>query len=245
MSLEKFVVKINNFNIISASNKIYFVYYLTIVDDLKGIRSKDIENCFEELKISKYSNIPQYLKINSKKNKNKSAKFIFQNGLYHLERNKKNEIDILLNVPQIINPSDDYFPIEIFKNTRGYLESIALQTAACYDNRLFDACSVLTRKLLEILIIEAFEKHNIADKIKDKNDNFLYLSDLIDIFRSELKWNVSRNAKDSLPRLKKMGDLSAHNRRYFSKKPDVDKLKDDLRIVIEELIHIIDYTNWK
>ena len=42
-----------------------------------------------------------------------------------------------------------------------------------------------------------------------------------------------------------MGDLSAHNRRYFSKKPDVDKLKDDLRIVVEELIHIIDYPNLK
>jgi len=42
-----------------------------------------------------------------------------------------------------------------------------------------------------------------------------------------------------------MGDLSAHNRRYIARKNDLDKLKDDLRIVLEELIHIIDYPNWK
>ena len=42
-----------------------------------------------------------------------------------------------------------------------------------------------------------------------------------------------------------MGDLSAHNRRYIARKIDLDKLKDDLRIVLEELIHIIDYPNWE
>jgi hypothetical protein len=148
-------------------------------------------------------------------------------------------------VPPIPNPSNDYFPLEIFKNTRGYIESISLQAAACYDNGLFDACAVMTRKLLEVLIIEAFERHLIVSKIKDTNDNFFSLSDLIDTFRNETKWNIGRNAKESIPKLKKMGDLSAHNRRYVSKKPDIDKIKDELRIVFEELIHIIDYPNWK
>ncbi|WP_337966488.1 hypothetical protein [uncultured Flavobacterium sp.] len=246
MSIENFILKIKDFDNFSASAKIdFFVYFLTELENKEGIRNKDIEECFDKLNISKYSNIPQYLKVNSKKVKGKLSKFILNKGLYRLERQRKNQIEAILEIAPLIAPSNDYFPLELFKNTRGYLEAISLQAAACYDNYLFDACAVMTRKLLEVLIIESFERHSIESKIKDTNDNFFFLSDLIDKFRSEKKWNIGRNAKESIPKLKKMGDLSAHNRRYVSKKADIDKLKDDLRIVFEELIHIIDYPNWK
>jgi len=244
--MNNFFSKIKNFNELSASIKIdYFVYFLTVINGKEGIKSSDIEMCFDELKTTKYSNISSYLKSNSKKNKNKSPKFIFKNGVYHLERAKKSELDDLLGITPPLTPTDNYFPLELFANTRGYLESIASQSLICYDTGMYDACSVMTRKLLEVLIIEAFERHKISEKIKDNNDNFFFFSDLIERFRIESKWNISRNAKESIPKLKKMGDLSAHNRRYVARKADVDKLKDDLRIVLEELIHIIDYLNWK
>src|SRR5690606_837978 len=182
---------------------------------------------------------------NTKKLKGKPPKFILQKGAYHLERSKKNEIDALINMPRVVIPTNNYFPLELFDNTRGYLTTIAQQAAACYDRGLYDACSVMTRKLLKVLIIEAFERHNISNKHKNSSYNFYYLSDLIETFKTETTWNIGRNAKNSLPSLKKMGDLSAHNRRYIARKIDLDKLKDDLRIVLEELIHIIDYPNWK
>lgn len=246
MTLDAFVHQFKDFDAFTASNKIdLLVYYHTVVKGKEGVSAKDIEVSFDELKAAKYSNIPQYLKNNTKKVKDKRAKFIWQKGAYHLERSKKSEIDALLNAPQVIVPTDNYFPLELFNNTRGYLVTIAHQAAACYDQGLYDACSVMTRKLLEVLIIEAFERHSISAKLKNSNDNFYYLSDLIEIFKAETIWNIGRNAKNSLPNLKKMGDLSAHNRRYISRKSDLDKLKDDLRIVLEELIHIIDYPNWK
>lgn len=246
MSLDSFIHKISEFDKLSASNKIdYFVYYLTITQGQEGVKSKDVDSCFDQLKAAKYSNTGQYLRSNSKKSRTRAAKFVFQKGLYHLERTRKTEIDVQVNAPRSIAPSNDYFPIELFNNTRGYLVTIASQAASCYDNSLFDACSVITRKLLEVLIIEAFERYKIESKIKNSSGNFLYLSDLIDAFKADTTWNIGRNVKDSLPKLKKMGDLSAHNRRYIAKKPDVDKLKDDLRIVLEELVHLIDYPNWK
>lgn len=246
MTLDTFVHWINDFDTFSASSKIdYFVYYHTAIKENEGATAKDIEACFDELKITKYTNIPQYLKNNTKKVKGKTPKFILQKRAYHLERSKRNEIDALMNVPRIVVPTNNYFPLEFFGNTRGYLTNIAQQAAACYDQSLYDACSVMTRKLLEVLIIEAFERHNISNKLKNSSDNFYYLSDLIEIFKAETTWNIGRNAKNSLQSLKKMGDLSAHNRRYIARKIDLDKLKDDLRIVLEELIHIIDYPNWK
>lgn len=246
MTMEAFVHQITDFNSLSASGKIdYFVYFHTVVKGKEGVTSRDIENCFAELRTAKYSNISQYLSNGAKKVKGKSPKFIYQNGAYHLERVMKAEIDVLINAPKVIAPSNNYFPLELFDNTRGYLTTISLQAAACYDQGLYDACSVMTRKLLEVLIIESFERHNISAKIKNSSDNFFYLSDLIEIFKSETTWNIGRNAKSALPNLKKMGDLSAHNRRYIARKNDLDKLKDDLRIVLEELIHIIDYSSWK
>jgi len=245
MTLDAFVHQISDFDTFSASKKIdYFVYYHTVIKGNEGITAKDIESYFEELKTAKYSNISQYLKNGTKKAKGKTPKFILQKGIYHLERSKKSEIDALMYVPKVVAPTNNYFPLELFNNTRGYLTIIAQQAAGCYDQGLYDACSVMTRKLLEVLIIEAFERHNISSKVKNSSDNFYYLSDLIEIFKTETVWNIGRNAKNSLPSLKKMGDLSAHNRRYIARKNDLDKLKDDLRIVLEELIHIIDYPNW-
>lgn len=246
MTLDTFVHQINDFDTSTASSKIdYFVYYHTVVKENEGATAKDIEACFDELKTTKYSNIPQYLKNNIKKVKGKTPKFILQKSAYHLERSKKSEIDALVNAPRAVIPTNNYFPLELFSNTRGYLTTIAQQAAGCYDQGLYDACSVMTRKLLEVLIIEAFERHSISAKVKNSNDNFYYLSDLIEIFKNESTWNIGRNAKNSLPSLKKMGDLSAHNRRYIARKNDIDKLRDDLRIVLEELIHIVDYSNWK
>ena len=98
----------------------------------------------------------------------------------------------------------------------------------------------MSRKLLETLIIECFEKHQITENIKNGDGNFLYLNDLITKFINQDKWSISRNTKDSLPRVKKFADLSAHNRRFNAKKGDIDQIKDDLRIIIEELIHIAD-----
>lgn len=247
MTLEVFVNQINDFDSLSASQKIdYFVYFHTSIMGNEGCSPREIENYFDQLKTSKYSNIPQYLKKNSKKSKGKITKFVLQKGLYHLERTKKIEIDGLMSIPKVIAPTNSYFPLELFDNTRDYLKTIAKQAASCYDQGLYDACSVMTRKLLEVLIIESFERFNISSKIKNaSNGHFYFLSDLIDYFRAETTWNIGRNAKDSLTSLKKMGDMSAHNRRYSAKKSDVDKLKDDLRIVLEELIHLIDYPNWK
>ena len=142
-------------------------------------------------------------------------------------------------------PTSDLFNLDIVANTRGYIEKVANQACVCYDLKLYDACLVMIRKMLETLIIEAFERYTIADKIKGADGNFFYLSDLIPSLLNERSWNISRNASKSIPKIKALGDLSAHNRRFIAKKDDIDKIKDDLRSVIEELVHLVDYVNWK
>lgn len=127
-------------------------------------------------------------------------------------------------------------PSALFRKTRGYLEKIANQANGAYSQGWYDASAVMVRRLIETLIIEAFEKHNISDRIKGPTGDFVYLRDLIDKTVSESSWNLSRNTKAALPRLKDVGDKSAHSRRFNAVRDDLESLKNDLRVVTEELL---------
>jgi len=96
----------------------------------------------------------------------------------------------------------------------------------------------MMRRLLETLIIECFEKHGIAGNIKDSNGDFFFLRDLITKVLQETAWNLGRNVKAALPRLKDLGDKSAHSRRYNAHREDIDKLSTDFRDVCQELLSV-------
>lgn len=244
MIIDEFCNKIEDFNKLSSSKQIeYFVYYLLIMKKRDGVKAKNINDCFDEMHLPPYSNIGSYLNKFSKKGK--SQIFIKRNNGFYLERNKKLEIDLVCNNKPLPKPTNDLYPQVLLQNTRGYLMKIGDQASICYDIGLFDSSLVMIRKLLETLIIECFERYGIEQKIKGRDNHYFFLSDLIDKFLAENKWSINRNTSRSLPKIKALGDLSAHNRKFSAKKPDIDKIKDDLRIVIEDLIHTIDYPNWK
>jgi hypothetical protein len=126
----------------------------------------------------------------------------------------------------------------LVKGTRGYIESVVNQINSTYENASYDACAVMIRRLIETLIIEAFERHNIATKIKTTSGDFFFLSELIMHTLNETSWNLGRNAKQALPKLKNVGDKSAHDRRYNAHRSDIDNIKDALRAVVQELMHL-------
>jgi hypothetical protein len=126
----------------------------------------------------------------------------------------------------------------IIRNTRTYIEKIANQANGCYENGWYDSCAVMLRRLLETLIIESFEHHKIDSKIKNSSGDFLYLRDLIDRTISETQWNLGRNCKRAMPRLKDLGDKSAHSRRYIAVRSDIDDLIPDSRLVVQELVFL-------
>ena len=126
--------------------------------------------------------------------------------------------------------------VSLVRGTRPYLEKIVHQINGSYEGGWYDASAVMTRRLIETLIIELFETRGIADRIKNGGGDFLYLGDLISKLLAENTWNLSRNAKAALPRLKDVGDKSAHSRYFVAHRQDIDKLIPDLRVVIQELI---------
>src|SRR5689334_23198622 len=98
--------------------------------------------------------------------------------------------------------SEMVLPHAIVRGTRGYIERITYQVNGSYEYGWFDGCAVMMRRLLETLIIEAFEHYTIANKIKNANGDFLYLADLVNAAVNETAWNLGRKTRAALPRLK-------------------------------------------
>ncbi len=141
--------------------------------------------------------------------------------------------------PAEVQPSrkEAVIPSVLFKKARrGYLLRVVHQINSSYENSNYDACAVMVRRLIETLIIEAFEAHGIADKLKNKNGDFEQLSDLIDKTLTETTWNLGRKTKRALQKLKTVGDKSAHDRRYNAVRQYVDELIDDIRQAVQELL---------
>lgn len=134
--------------------------------------------------------------------------------------------------------SEMVLPMSLMRNTRSYIEKVTYQINGCYEQGWYDGCAVMMRRLLETLIIETFEKFQIASRIKNSQGEFFYLSDLIAATLSQSQWNLGRSTKAALPRLKTLGDQSAHGRRYVAHREDVDNLQNGFRTVVQELLFL-------
>lgn len=129
-------------------------------------------------------------------------------------------------------------PFSIVRNTRGYIEKVVNQVNGTYENGWYDATAVMIRRLLETLIIEVYEHHNLAANIKNASGDFFSLKDLIDRCLNEKAWNLPRNCRQVMPKLKDIGDKSAHSRRFIAHKNDIYPLLSDIRFVVQELISL-------
>ena len=150
------------------------------------------------------------------------------------------------SVRDVLGPSEEglhsreqyVLPMSVVRNTRGYIEKVANQINGTFENGWYDASAVMIRRLLETLIIEAFEAHRIANKIKNHAGDFFYLRELIKLTLAELEWNLGRNVKAALPGLKDVGDKSAHSRRFVAHRKDIERLIPDLSVCVQELIYL-------
>jgi hypothetical protein len=136
--------------------------------------------------------------------------------------------------------SDDSVLPEILlkESRRPYLIKLAQQINAAYENNLFDACSLMMRRLLEVLLIHCFEGVGIDGAVKDTDGNFKNLKTLINtaISRPELK--ISTDVKKDIDKFRELGNLSAHRVKYNCRKDDIRIVKLEFRAVIEELLYV-------
>jgi len=150
------------------------------------------------------------------------------------------EIDAQVGPPEEGRRSgkEAVLPSSVTRGTRGYIERVVNQINGCYENGWYDASAVMIRRLIETLIIEAFEHYGLSAKIKNPSGDFFYLRDLIDSCLREATWNLGRGCRQALPKLKDIGDKSAHSRRFNAHRGDIEPLAADIRLVVQELVYL-------
>jgi hypothetical protein len=132
--------------------------------------------------------------------------------------------------------TESVLPRDMFPKEKPFLRKLIDQINGCYERQWYDACSVIIRKLAEVLIIDVYEKRKDEHEIKDHDGNFRMLSKLIDHIKNKPGMNLGREAGPCLDEIKKAGDRSAHHRHYIATKRDVDKLTElGLRAAIHDL----------
>jgi len=134
-----------------------------------------------------------------------------------------------------LSTSAPFLPNDLIDDRHGILQKVLWEANRCYDAACYNACAAMIRRLVESLVIEAFEHQGIGNKIK-QGDDYIEFGALIGKATAEPILRMTRNTKRVLPDLKFFGDLGVHNRMALVRKDDLERLHNAIRAGIEELV---------
>ena len=122
-----------------------------------------------------------------------------------------------------------------FCKKRIYLDKLIKQINHSYSHNCYDACTVLMRRLFEILLILTYQNYGIDDQIKDgSGTGYFVLERIVANAKDNQTLKLSR-IKNEFDTFRKVGNFSAHSITYTAGKKDVDDIKLNYRVMLEEL----------
>jgi len=159
-------------------------------------------------------------------------------GAYKLDLRRKSSLDEkyrdLLNI-KVVEVTGSVLNPDLVENTRGYLERLVHQINGTYDFGFYDGTAVLSRRLMESLLIEVYIYEKRTEEIK-KDGAFFQLERLIAYVRQDTALTLGRNTAKTMTEVKQLGDTAAHDRVYTTQKADIDDARPKFRRLIQELL---------
>lgn len=128
-----------------------------------------------------------------------------------------------------------FVPADLLERRHGPLRQVLWEANHCYEEKCYNAAATMLRRLIESLLIEAFEAKDLRATIATP-DGYLGLEGLINRAVVEPAFRLTAGTKRVLPSLKFLGDVGAHNPRMLVRKADLDKHHQAVRAGIEELV---------
>lgn len=135
-----------------------------------------------------------------------------------------------------ISSDSELFDEVKFCGKRTYLDKLIYQINSSYKNNCYDACAVLMRRVFEILLILSYQKLNIDNEIKRQDGTYLLLDNIVNNAINNKTLNLSR-IKNEFDNFRKIGNFSSHRIEYYASKKDIDDIRIDFRVALEELYH--------
>jgi hypothetical protein len=137
---------------------------------------------------------------------------------------------------QEVMDSGSILPLVAYEKTRGYIESLSKQINVCYEQHAYDGCAVLMRRLEEVLLISAYQKLGIDSEIQDGNGNYKMLEAIVTNAQTNTKLKLSRNGKQTIEKIRGLGNLSAHQITYQCRREYITEKIDEYRALVQELL---------
>ncbi|MCR8657262.1 hypothetical protein [Paenibacillus endoradicis] len=124
-----------------------------------------------------------------------------------------------------------------FCGKRNYLDRLIMQINHSYRFNCYDASAVLMRRLFEVVLVLSYQNMGIDDQIKDSSGSgYLMLDGIVRNSKNNQTLKLSR-IKNEFDTFRKVGNFSAHNITYTASKKDIDDIKLNYRVMLEELYY--------
>ncbi len=154
-----------------------------------------------------------------------------------LERMLPDNLGLVVPSPEVPPHVVAYEPL---RGRRQYLENLARQINGCYQLGYYDGCAVMSRRLMECLLILAFNEQGHAQTILNPSGDPQPLAELISLAASGQYIRLARGSGAVLSKVKELGDRAAHHPTYNTRRQDIDNLSVGYAALISELAHLAD-----
>lgn len=136
-----------------------------------------------------------------------------------------------------IEQNETILPAAVFNVLSPNIQSLCKQINASYEHNLYDCAAVIMRRLLEGLLVLAYQYNHLEIDITEKNGRHFTLDKTIKNAEQNQKLALSANTRKDMALFKELGNYSAHKIWFNSTKKDIEPHILKYRAIIEELIY--------
>lgn len=236
MTLEQFAVRVQLADKTETEKVAYLAFFSLQTKSQKDVTLRDVGDWFRDLHYGQ----PNFSRLVKKL---KGKDFVVGEKSHHLRLHAKRVTQLRAELNWLQESSEEVvsvgsiLPDAVYLKTRGYIEKLAKQINASYEQNIFDGCAVLMRRLLEVLLIHSFQNTSQEGIIRDSSGQFADLSSIINHAIPNTKLGLSKGTRECMDKFRTLGNFSAHRIEYNCLRGDIEKVALEYRACVEELLY--------
>lgn len=134
-----------------------------------------------------------------------------------------------------IKINDMIIPNDLISPASDRIRSLAWQVNNAYKMETFDACSLMMRRLLNVLIILMYKKHNSAKRLKS-GKYYLTLEQVVEDIKRYNPFGVSLHTIKEMEEFASICDNSVHGLFDNCTQEDIDKNQSLYRFILFDIL---------
>ncbi|MCC7554765.1 MAG: DUF4145 domain-containing protein [Methanoculleus marisnigri] len=145
------------------------------------------------------------------------------------------ELSGVWNDTQTIHSNSELIEECKFCGKRSYIDRLIKQINYTYANNCFDACAVLMRRLFEVLLVLSYQNNDIENVITNDQGHHIMLEGIVKNAVQNKVLNIPSRIRKNFDSFREVGNNSAHSITYTAGQKDIDDIKTNYRVMMEEL----------